>query len=197
MHQPPAENSSTAAPAPSCPLICGPAALVRWAIPRFPHAVRGAILVVSALVLAAVTNAVSPLGIGWLPSADGRVGIPRAYESRLPQITVDEAFRIYQSGNPLFVDSRDEKDFEDDRIPGAVNIPQRRWAEVWPEWQSKLPRDRQLLLYCYGGHCGLSTRQAKRLIVEGYEDFLIVDHGWDGWIAAGYPTELHPQGKAD
>lgn len=197
MPQSPADNGSTAAPAASCPLVCGPVALVQWLLPRFPHAVRAAVIVVSALVLAAVANALNPLGIGWLPGPDGRVGIPRAYESRLPQTTVDEAFRIYQSGEGLFVDSRDTEDFDKDHIPGAINIPQRRWAEVWPELQSQLPRDRLLLLYCYGGHCGLSTRQAKRLLVEEYDDFLILDHGWDGWTEAGYPTERHPQGKAD
>jgi len=195
--QSPAENGGTAAPAVSCPLICGPIALVRWLLPRFPHAVRAAVILASALLLAAIVNALNPLGIRWLPAPDGRVGIPRAYESLLPQTTVDEAFRIYQSGEGLFVDSRDAEDFEKDHIPGAINIPQRRWAEVWPEWQSQLPRDRLLLLYCYGGHCGLSTRQAKRLLPEGYENVLIVDHGWDGWTEAGYPTKLHPQGKAD
>ena len=197
MPQSPAENGGAAAPAVSCPLICGPIALVRWLLPRFPHAVRAAVILASALLLAAIVNALNPLGIRWLPAPDGRVGIPRAYESLLPQTTVDEAFRIYQSGEGLFVDSRDAEDFEKDHIPGAINIPQRRWAEVWPEWQSQLPRDRLLLLYCYGGHCGLSTRQAKRLLADGYEDFLIIDHGWDGWTEAGYPTKLHPQGKAD
>jgi len=169
---------------------------VRWFVPRFPHAARAAALIVAALLIAAIFNAANPLGIRWRPAPDGRIGIPQAYESRLPQINAEKAFSLFQSGQALFVDSRDEKDYDKDHIPGAINLPQRKWVEVWPDMQSQVPRDKALLLYCYGGHCGLSTRQGKRLLSEGYENFLILDHGWDAWTEAGYPTERHPEGKA-
>ena len=180
----------------ACPLICAPTALLRWLLPRFPHAARAALLILGALLLAALFNVANPLGIRWRPAPDGRVGIPRAYESRLPQINLEEALRIFQSHQALFVDSRDRKDYDKDHIPGAINLPQRKWVEVWPEMRSQLPRDRTLLLYCYGGHCGLSTRQGKRLLSEGYDSFLILDHGWEGWTKAGFPTERHPEGNA-
>jgi rhodanese-related sulfurtransferase len=168
---------------------------VRWFLPRFPHAARAALLLLSALLIAAIFNAANPLGIRWTPTSDGRVGIPRVYESRLPQITVEQALALFESGETLFVDSRDRKDYEKDHIPGAINLPQRIWVEVWPEMQSQVPRDRTLVLYCYGGHCGLSTRQAKRLLAEGYENFLILDRGWDGWTEAGNPTHRQPDGE--
>lgn len=181
---------------PACPLVCGPAALIRWGARRFPHAARAGALVATALLFAAAANLVHPLGIRWRPSADGRVGIPRAYESRLPQIGVEEALSHFHSGQALFVDSRDEEDFDEDHIPGAINVPMREWNVIWPEMQSQVPRDRLLVLYCYGGHCGLSTRQGKRLIAKGYDRLLVIDHGWEGWTKAGYPTERHPRGKA-
>jgi len=153
-------------------------------------------LVVAALLLAALANAVNPLGIRWRPSPDRRIGIPRIYESRLPQITAAEALSRLQSGQALFVDSRDQKDYDADHIPDALNLPMRKWAEVWPKVQSQLPRDRLLVLYCYGGPCGLSTRQGKRLLELGYSRLEVLDRGWAAWTKAGCPTKRNPRGKA-
>jgi rhodanese-related sulfurtransferase len=158
----------------------------------FPHAVRAAALLAAALALSAAYNAVNPLGIPWLPSAGGRVGIPRAYESRLPEVNAAEAFALYQTEEAVFVDSRDREDYERDHIPGAINVPMREWAEVWPEMESQLPREGLLVLYCYGAHCGLSTRQGKRLLALGYSNLRVLDYGWSEWTKAEYPTLQHP-----
>ncbi len=181
---------------PSCPLVCGSISLIRWGVRRFPHAARAAGLLVLALLLGAACNAANPLGIRWLPSPDGRVGLPRVFESRLPQIDAAQALALLQSGQAIFVDSRDQKDYQADHIPGAINIPQRKWVELWPDTRSQLPRDQTLVLYCYGGHCGLSTRQGKRLLQEGYENLLVLERGWEEWTEAGCPTQRRPQGKA-
>jgi len=189
---PPHERHSVA----SCPLVCGSVSLVRWAVARFPHASRAAALAALALLFAAIANAAHPLGIRWLPTSDRRVGIPRAYESRLPQISAPEAFTIFQSGKAVFLDSRDAKDFAKDHIPGAINLPMRKWPEAWPKMRSRLPRQAAYVLYCYGGHCGLSTRQGKRLLALGYNSLFVLDYGWDAWTSSGYPTARHPRSKA-
>jgi|GEM_PF-2339811 len=178
----------------SCPLICGTAALARWALARVPHATRAAILVAAAVAAGAAFNALNPFGIPWLPSPGNRIGIPRAFEARLPQIDAAQALTLYQAGEALFVDSRDAKDYRRDHVPGAINFPMREWPDFWPAIQSDLPRDRLLVLYCYGAHCGLSTRQGKTLLEEGYEKLAVLDYGWVTWIEHGYPTVLHPEG---
>ena len=162
---------------------------------RFPHAARAAVLVAIALVLAAGYNALNPAGIRWGLSAGGRVGIPRAFESRLPQISAAEALPLLESGEAIFVDSRDEKDYRADHIPDAINVPMRDWNEVWPKAQSRLPRDATLVLYCYGFHCGLSTRMGKRLLELGYEKPVVLRRGWAEWKGAGYPTARKPEGE--
>lgn len=157
-----------------------------------PHAARAAAFLAAALILSAAYNALNPLAIPWLPSAGGRVGIPRAYESRLPEIDAAEAFALHQAEEAIFVDSRDRVDYERDHIPGAINVPMRPWAEGWPEMESQLPREALLVLYCYGAHCGLSTRQGKRLLALGYTNLRVLDYGWSEWTKAGYPTVQHP-----
>lgn len=177
-----------------CPIVSGTSAILRWAVARFPHAVRAALFLVLAVAVGAAYNAANPLGLPWLPSPGNRVAIPRAFETRLPQIDALQAMSLYETGNALFVDSRDAADYAKDHIPGAVNLPMRKWGELWPQAESQLPRDRTLVLYCYGAHCGLSTRQGKALLEEGYEDLVVLDYGWSTWTQHGQPTVRHPEG---
>ncbi len=163
---------------------------------RFPHALRAILLLCLAVFVAAVANGANPLGIRWTLSPDGRVGIPRVYERRLPEVSAKEALAMLDAGTGLFVDTRDAKDYQKDHIPAAVNLPMRDWQKAWPKAQPSLPKDEQLLLYCYGGKCGLSTRAGKRLLELGYQHPIVLEYGWKEWLAAGYRTEKYPKGKA-
>jgi rhodanese-related sulfurtransferase len=190
----PAQEKTTFESRACCPIVNGTSAILRWAIARFPHTVRAALFLILAVAVGAAYNAAHPLGLPWLPSPGNRVGIPRAFETRLPQINAVQAMSLYEAGDALFVDSRDAADYAKDHIPGAVNLPMRKWAEIWPQAESQLPRDRTLVLYCYGAHCGLSTRQGKALLEEGYEDLVVLDYGWSTWTKHGQPTVRHPEG---
>jgi len=178
----------------ACPIACALTGLSRLTLRRFPHAVRALALVSVALAAGAMWNARLPLGIPWLPSPGNRVGIPRAFESKLPEIDAAQALALYEASDALFVDSRDRKDYERDHVPGAISLPMREWVKLWPRIRDRVPRDRLLVLYCYGAHCGLSTRQAKALLEDGYEKLVILDYGWEAWTKAGNPTVRQPKG---
>ncbi len=158
-------------------------------IARFPHAARAVVLVAIAFLFAACTNAVNPLGIRWTLSPDGRMGLPRVFEDRLPEVNAPEALRMWKSGAAVFIDARDAEDYQEDHIPGAISLPMREWNTAWPKVRQHIPRDGTLLLYCYGGKCGLSTRMAKRLLELGYWHPVILEYGWQEWTEAGCPTE--------
>ena len=190
----PAQEKTTFENRACCPIVNETSAILTWAVARFPHAVRAALFLILAVAVGAAYNAAHPLGLPWLPSPGNRVGIPRAFATRLPQIDAVQAMSLYEAGDALFVDSRDAADYAEDHIPGAVNVPMRKWAELWPQAASQLPRDRTLVLYCYGAHCGLSTRQGKALLEEGYEDLVVLDYGWSTWTQHGQPTVRHPEG---
>jgi rhodanese-related sulfurtransferase len=169
--------------------------ILTWIEKRFPHASRAAALVLLALAVGAVYNAQNPLGIRWTQSPDGRVGIPRVFESRLREIAAPEALKLLDAGDAIFVDSRDEKDYKKDHIPSAINIPMRQWAKLEADATRRLPRDAKLVLYCYGGACGLSTRMGKRLLELNYQRPIVLRRGWAEWTEAGYPTAQKPQRK--
>jgi rhodanese-related sulfurtransferase len=174
------------------PLVCP----MCEAATRVPHLLRAILLVFFSVVLAAIADQLNPRGIPWAISPGGRVGIPRAFEGQLPEVPAKVAFGMLQSGKVVFLDSREAKDFAADHIPGAVSLSMRDWGKVWPKAKGKLPRDGRYLLYCYGAKCGLSTRQGKRMLEEGYQHVTVLEHGWKEWTEAGYPTEQRPEGRA-
>ena len=173
------------------PIVC-PACVVAT---RFPQAVRAVLLVFLAVVLAAIANQVNPLGISWELSSAGRVGIPRSYEGLLPEVPAKVALGMLDSGDVIFLDSREAKDYIKDHIPGAINVPMREWAKAWPKVEGQMPKDGRYLLYCYGAKCGLSTRQAKVMLELGYQHLTVLEYGWKEWCEAGYPTAQPPEGS--
>jgi len=173
-----------------------PACICTWAVARFPHVARAAALVGLALLVGAIYNALNPEGIRWTLSPDGRVGIPRVLESRLPEISAAEALAILKAGDAIFVDSRDEKDYQKDHIAGAINIPMRKWAEQEQRVPKLLPREAKIVLYCYGGACGLSTQMGKRLLEMGYQHPIVLRRGWAEWTEAKYPAARQSAGAA-
>jgi len=95
--------------------------------------------------------------------------------------------------NVLLVDVRERKDYEQSHARGAVSLPYHGFDTTYPEFASRVPLDKRILLYCYGTKCGLSARVATRLVERGYTRVVIVRNGFDAWTAAGLPVASERQ----
>lgn len=79
-------------------------------------------------------------------------------------ISAEQLEQYLREQKPLFlVDLRDEVDFAQGHISGAVNIP----AEELPNRVQELPTNRLIVLYCY--HGPQSMRAARWLSELGYD----------------------------
>jgi rhodanese-related sulfurtransferase len=89
----------------------------------------------------------------------------------------------------LIVDVRNENEFEDGYVPGAVNVPRgliefRIWKLVG--FPDKTDMNAKMTLYCAtGGRCALATKSLQDL---GFTNATSVDMKFDDWVAAGYPV---------
>ena len=118
-----------------------------------------------------------------------------------PTISVEALYENLNDGDaandPFIISVRSREHYELGHIPGAYNIPWRRIAD--PEALSALPRDQQIVTYCYTGHTGQVA--ATVLNILGY-DVVNLKFGMMGWTddadvlatepfaaAAGYPAE--------
>jgi rhodanese-related sulfurtransferase len=90
----------------------------------------------------------------------------------------------------LLIDVRNENEFEDGYVPGAVNVPRgliefRIWKLAG--FPDKTDMGKKMTLYCAtGGRCALAT---KTLMELGFTNVTSVDMLFADWVKAGYPVE--------
>jgi rhodanese-related sulfurtransferase len=99
---------------------------------------------------------------------------------KTPNISAEELYQNINdndSTNNFYVlDVRSYSDYTKGHIPGAVNIPWREVAKV--DNMAKLPKDRQIVVYCYTGHTG--SQITALLNVMGY-DAVNLKFGMTSW----------------
>lgn len=82
---------------------------------------------------------------------------------------------------------RQEKDYAEGHIAGAINIP---FGKGMQERFSEIPTDKPVIVYCYSGQTSSQTMAILRML--GYEAYSLAggtgsaDAG-TGWIGKGYP----------
>jgi rhodanese-related sulfurtransferase len=84
----------------------------------------------------------------------------------------------------VIVDTAAPPIFEDEHIPGAVNLPftKNLTAPV------PLPREKTLVVYCACKDHEDSTEMARQLSLLGYTKVKVLRGGWFKWVDLGYPT---------
>ena len=108
-------------------------------------------------------------------------------ELRISRITVEELKEKIDHGEDLvIVDLRHSLDFEADpeTIPGAFRMD----AKELREKNDKLPRDRQIILYCTCPNEATSAQLAILLRRQGVQHIRPLQGGLDAWREHGYPV---------
>ena len=90
---------------------------------------------------------------------------------RPEQITQDIFASLY------FIDTRQASEFEQGTVPGAVNI---EWRAIFGEVDA-IPTDQKVVLFCNTGV--LSAQAAFGLRVAGLENVVVLQSGYQGWLA--------------
>jgi rhodanese-related sulfurtransferase len=85
----------------------------------------------------------------------------------------------------ILVDTRAERDFTHEHIPGAINLPHRR---IDQDRTVGLDRDALYITYCWGPGCNGSTKGARRLAELGFRVKEMIG-GIEYWKREGYPTD--------
>jgi len=112
-------------------------------------------------------------------------------KKQIKTITMDEfKAAIDQKTVGKIIDVRNENEFEDGYVPGAVNVPRgliefRIWGELG--FPAAVDMNQRLTLYCAtGGRCALAT---KSLMDLGFTNAVSVDMKFADWVKAGHPVK--------
>lgn len=65
-------------------------------------------------------------------------------DSDVARITLEDAKKAFDTGNAVFVDTRDSSSYNFSRIKGAVFLPMSEFATGW----QKLPKGKKIIAYC-------------------------------------------------
>jgi rhodanese-related sulfurtransferase len=84
---------------------------------------------------------------------------------------------------PAIVDVRSEWEFERGHVPGATHIP--FWNIASHIDEVPTAKNKQIVVYC--GHGPRAQWAAAALKKRGFENVVLLDGHWAGWVREGRP----------
>ncbi len=99
-------------------------------------------------------------------------------------ISMDELWKRVQANEVIVLDVRPPEEYKNSHIPGAISIPLSHLKNRLTE----IPHDHEVVAYCRGPYCVLSTEAIKILRDVGYKAFRLKE-GLPEWREAGLPVE--------
>ena len=91
--------------------------------------------------------------------------------------------------NLVVVDVREEDDYREAHIPGAINLPRERWESC-----EGLQKDKLNVIYCYAHVCHLAAAAAAEFATKGFS-VMEMDGGWEAWTENDLKVEKQPLAK--
>ena len=123
----------------------------------------------------------SNVNVGQLQKA------PQATEFR--RISREDAYKLYQSGQAVFIDVRSHQSFSQGHIKGALSIPNSqlitRFSEVTP--------GKTVITYCACEAEESAGRAVLNLNAHGVKNAAALKGGWLEWKAARLPIAAGPK----
>src|SRR5213080_372590 len=105
----------------------------------------------------------------------------------ISEIDATEAREAIEHGDPVVVDVREQEEWDEGHIPGAVHIP-RGYLESRIE-RAAPDSEHPIVVYCSAGN--RSAFAARTLQELGYEEVSSLAGGFTDWKRNGFPVELH------
>jgi molybdopterin/thiamine biosynthesis adenylyltransferase/rhodanese-related sulfurtransferase len=107
-------------------------------------------------------------------------------KAEIDEVDARQAREMIEVGDPLIVDVREQDEWDEGHLPGAVHVPrgnlESRIEPLAPD------RDRAILVYCAAGN--RSAFAAKTLAELGYSDVVSLRGGFTDWKRNGFAVDL-------
>jgi sulfur-carrier protein adenylyltransferase/sulfurtransferase len=107
-------------------------------------------------------------------------------KAEIDEVDAVRARELIESGDPVIVDVREQDEWDEGHLPGAVHIPR---GNLESRIEAAAPdRSRAVVLYCAAGN--RSAFAAKTLEELGYEDVVSLAGGFTDWKRNGFQVQL-------
>jgi len=160
------------------------------------HSLSIALLASASLLIGCATPAPPAPPAAAAPAAPNYPDSVKAYvasvKKQIKTINLEQFRALYdKKAAGLIIDVRQENEFEDGFVPGAVNVPRgliefRIWKLAG--FPGAVDMNKQMTLYCAtGGRCALATKSLQDL---GFTNVTSADLKYDDWVKAGYAVAM-------
>ena len=99
------------------------------------------------------------------------------------------AAKLFSAQLAVFIDARDEQDYADGHIKGALSLPWDDVSKRFSEIAGDIPSGTMIITYCDGEGCHLSYDLAVFLRDKGFKNVRELVNGWTVWRDANLPVE--------
>jgi molybdopterin/thiamine biosynthesis adenylyltransferase/rhodanese-related sulfurtransferase len=107
-------------------------------------------------------------------------------KAEIDEVDAVRARELIESSDPVIVDVREQDEWDEGHVPGAVHIPR---GHLESRIEGAAPdRSRQVLVYCSAGN--RSAFAAKTLQELGYDEPVSLAGGFTDWKRNGFAVEL-------
>ena len=149
-------------------------------------------ILLASIILAFMYNYFSADGIPFIrePLVVKSVEIVSNNDSsnELKGLSLDQVIGLYNQKAAVFIDARDQWDFSDNHIVGAVNIPEFSFTSD-NKTLSTIDKESLIIVYCDGDDCDTSKRLVTELLDVGYKNVYVFLGGFTEWSEANLPVE--------
>lgn len=105
-------------------------------------------------------------------------------------ISLDDAKKIFQARQAVFLDARPRAEYDAGHIQGARSLPWDSFDEQVESVMSDIGEQTTLITYCDGPTCNLSHELAMALIDMGYPTVRVLVNGWTVWQNSRLPSKV-------
>jgi rhodanese-related sulfurtransferase len=99
----------------------------------------------------------------------------------------ETAKELFDNG-VLFVDVRNDDDYKNGHIPGAIHVNVRD-STFETKFVEVVKKDQEVVIYCRGISCSRSRLAISKAKSLGFEKLYYFKEGFPGWKFAEYPIE--------
>lgn len=101
-------------------------------------------------------------------------------------VKLDAVLKYLTEGGAVFVDAREDKDFEEGHFRGAIHLPSSAIFQKADNVRNIVGIGDRVIVYCGGGDCEASHNVADALRRDfGYMDVVIYEKGWEEVMKSG------------
>ncbi|MFH1825414.1 MAG: rhodanese-like domain-containing protein [Candidatus Firestonebacteria bacterium] len=114
--------------------------------------------------------------------------------SKINYMEIKEVAKLIDDRNIIFIDARNNAEYNSGHIKNAINISVRDFDEKFIFYGKNILNSNLVIIYC-DSFCGLSKRLALMFIEKKVNKIFIYKGGWEEWVAAKLPTEIIKEDK--